>query len=94
MQNFLTLLVIALLAGAGFEYYQHTQDVAAFIQQRETLKTNIAQMIKSNQDLKDEEVGMTQKLGDLQKQQVDLQSQGAQAPAAPAPASAPAPAAQ
>jgi cell division protein FtsB len=83
MQNFLTLIVVGLLAAAGFEYYQHTQDVAAYVQQRDSLTASIAQLTKANKDLKDEQVVMTQKLADLQKQQVDLQSQTA--PTTPAP---------
>jgi cell division protein FtsB len=96
MQSFLTLVVIAMLGGAGFEYYQHTQDVANFIQQRQTLIDKIVELEKSNKALKDEQLSMNQKLADLQKQEVDLQAQtsSAPAPAAPAPSAPTAPAAQ
>jgi cell division protein FtsB len=93
MQSFLTLVVIAMLGGAGFEYYQHTQDVANFIQQRQTLVDKIVELEKSNKALRDEQAAMNQHLADLQKQQVDLQSQTSSAPAPAAP-SAPTPTAQ
>jgi predicted nucleic acid-binding Zn-ribbon protein len=88
MQSFLTLVVIGLLGAAGFEYYQHTQEVATFIQQRQTLIDKIVELERSNKALKDEQAPMNHKLADLQKQQVDLQAQTSSAPAAAAPTTA------
>jgi septal ring factor EnvC (AmiA/AmiB activator) len=86
MNGFLSFAIIALLGFAGYEFYQHTQDEAGFIQQRDSLTTSIAELKKTNDGLKANQGALNDKLGTLQKQEVDLQGQASSAPAAATPA--------
>jgi uncharacterized protein HemX len=75
MKTFLALLIVALAAGAGYEYYLHDQQATDYIQQRSDLTVRISELKKKNKDLADEEAVFTEKLTYLEKQAADLQTQ-------------------
>ena len=92
MRTFLFLLVVLACAAAGYEYFQHTQEAANYVDQRAHYGPSIADLKAKNKALLAEHDALVKKLTDLQTQAAQLKAQIGAAQEAPANTPAPAPA--